>query len=825
MVGDAGGSASEPADGAVSRDGPKERTNDATNSIGNVQPNPWSLRMERDDARALKPGPHKRSGGPGILAKYTAADRGLVEAPMLAPHLRFHVLDERTVILRSGRFDTAIHGACHPDLLPLLGGDLRASEIIARLAGKYRERDVRTALVSLASSGYVVSAEFDMKRESAAFWTARGASPRWASERLAATAVSVSGDAGQFAMRLQELGLRIDPDNPTMSVFVCADYLDGENAAINRHHLSSAKPWTLVHAGGILSLFGPVFRPGDDGPCWECLAFRLRANRMVESFVRETIGDDTALPVADVLAFTHAVYGLAATEIAKWVVLGDLAPLHQHAVSFEPSDLEIQQNWVGRRPQCRACGNRSMFRPDRPTSPVHLRPSPKPVRNSGGLRAVPPETTIERFRHLVSPVSGVVTELRRISDVSVPWLHVHAAQTNPVAVGRNLHELAGGVRGGSAGKGNSSQQSEASALCEALEICSGSFCGEEIRCERRFVDFPDAGGAEAIHPNEIELISDRQFDRPNWANAAMDGSANWIPARFDSTAKIDWSPVWSLTRGCNRYLPTALLYFGVPEERGAKYCKAKTNGCSAGNTLEEAILQGFLELVERDCVAIWWYNRIRRPEVDLDSFNHEYLAAAKTNYNDWNRKLWVLDVTGDLGIPVFVAVSHRTDGEDERILFGFGSHLDPRIAALRAVCEMNQVLPSLHGRNSGSPGTEGSALRGWLQSAKIAGHTYLMPDPGSSPRRMTDYPVPETRDIKDDIEFCRALVERKGFEFLVLDQTRPDIGMPVARVIVPGLRHYSRRLAPGRLYDVPVELGWIKRPLTETDLNPCTILL
>jgi len=42
-----------------------------------------------------------------------------------------------------------------------------------------------------------------------------------------------------------------------------------------------------------------------------------------------------------------------------------------------------------------------------------------------------------------------------------------------------------------------------------------------------------------------------------------------------------------------------------------------SNGCAAGNTREEAILQGFLELVERDAAAIWWYGEIRRPAIDL----------------------------------------------------------------------------------------------------------------------------------------------------------------------------------------------------------------
>ena len=57
------------------------------------------------------------------------------------------------------------------------------------------------------------------------------------------------------------------------------------------------------------------------------------------------------------------------------------------------------------------------------------------------------------------------------------------------------------------------------------------------------------------------------------------------------------------------------------------------------------------------------------------------------------------------------------------------------------------------------------------------------------------------------------LAKREGLDFLVLDQTRPDIGVPVVRVIVPGMRHFYRRFAPGRLYDVPVKLGLQDRPL------------
>jgi ribosomal protein S12 methylthiotransferase accessory factor len=60
---------------------------------------------------------------------------------------------------------------------------------------------------------------------------------------------------------------------------------------------------------------------------------------------------------------------------------------------------------------------------------------------------------------------------------------------------------------------------------------------------------------------------------------------------------------------------------------------------------------------------------------------------------------------------------------------------------------------------------------------------------------------------------------------LVLDQTRPDIGLPVVKVLVPGLRHFWARYAPGRLYDVPVQMGWLAQPLREEQLNPVPMFL
>lgn len=59
----------------------------------------------------------------------------------------------------------------------------------------------------------------------------------------------------------------------------------------------------------------------------------------------------------------------------------------------------------------------------------------------------------------------------------------------------------------------------------------------------------------------------------------------------------------------------------------------------------------------------------------------------------------------------------------------------------------------------------------------------------------------------------------------MLDTSRPGVDFATVRVTVPGLRHYYLRFAPGRLYDVPVQPGWVKQRLDETALNPLPLFL
>jgi oxazoline/thiazoline synthase len=242
------------------------------------------------------------------------------------------------------------------------------------------------------------------------------------------------------------------------------------------------------------------------------------------------------------------------------------------------------------------------------------------------------------------------------------------------------------------------------------------------------------------------------------------------------------------------------------------------------------VLQGLLELIERDAVALWWYGRVVRRGVHLASLADPFVDALVQHYRGLQRSLWVLDVSSDLGVPCFAALSARTDcdasGGAHDILYGFGCHLDPRVALSRALTEVNQSLEAvpMSGADASAADYRGNpdALR-WWQEARTDNQRWLLPSTDEPAADMTTLTDTSTGDLRDDITLLVQRLRERHIEVLVLDQTRPDVGLPVVRVVAPGLRHFWARFGPGRLYDVPVQQGWLARPLTESELNPFVV--
>jgi ribosomal protein S12 methylthiotransferase accessory factor len=380
--------------------------------------------------------------------------------------------------------------------------------------------------------------------------------------------------------------------------------------------------------------------------------------------------------------------------------------------------------------------------------------------------------------------------------------------------------LRDGLRLKSGGKGKSAEQARISALAESLERYCGVFDGTEPRKRASFA----ALGNAATHPNACMGYSERQYAERE-SNNQRAHKAQWVPQPFLEDVEIDWSALWSLTAEEIRYLPTSLCYYGY-RSADPVFARGDSNGCAAGSVIEEAVLQGILELVERDAVALWWYNRLRRRAVDLESAEDSYVSAITNHYHTLKRDIWVLDVTSDLKIPTFAALSRRVDTAEEDIIYGFGAHLDPGIALTRALTEMNQSLeavPSPTGPASSCTYRGGKESVHWWRTVRAADTTYLMPSPEASHRRLRDFRNLASDDLHQDIITCKGILAKAGIEILVLDQTRPDVGVPVVRVVAPGLRHIWARFAPGRLYDIPVQEGWLTRSLAERELNPFII--
>src|SRR5262249_27343208 len=153
------------------------------------------------------------------------------------------------------------------------------------------------------------------------------------------------------------------------------------------------------------------------------------------------------------------------------------------------------------------------------------------------------------------------------------------------------------------------------------------------RGDERYVDGSFSELADrALHPEQLLRFSDAQYAGRDAWNKAQDTSYHVIPARLDPDRKIQWTPVWSLRDDREMLAPAGYCWYGHPDIAAYFYTASDANGCAAGNTVEEAILQGLMELVERDSVALWWYNRAPRPSIDLDAFDEPYVSLVRDHY-------------------------------------------------------------------------------------------------------------------------------------------------------------------------------------------------
>ncbi len=748
----------------------------------------------------------------------------MLKTPVFKAHLKVEIIPGEGVLILSEQSNKALHGGAYEKIVPLLDGQHSSDQIVEALAGQLDAAKVYYVLTIMEAKGYLVEATPTIPASVSAFWYGLGIAPMDALRALQDKQVAVltvgKVDALAMQLALETMGACVGNEQQAdLCLVLTDDYLRTDLAAINTVALKTKRPWLLVKMTGSELWLGPLFQPGETG-CWVCLRQRLERNRVVHRFIANKNNLPT-LPSTSLgsLPTTQATACNMAAIAAAQFLAGAVTGLEGKVLSLDWATHTAQNHKLVRHPYCPSCG----IAEHAVMQPMQLQPGKATFVRDGGHRSVTPEQTLKKYQHLVSPITGVVRMLLAVrEDDGIAYVYM-AGHNQAIKIDQ-LVDLKRGLRNASSGKGMSETQAKVSALCETIERYSGELTGGELRVTRAFKDWPEH---EAIHPNDIMLYSAQQYAERDFWN--KNGSHfNRIPELLADNTPIDWTPLWSLTHSRHVYLPTQLLYYSAPASESDKttYSMGCSNGNASGNTLEEAILQGFFELVERDAVALWWYNRLSKPGVAVETFGEAYLLELAEHYrNHYQRETWALDLTTDLGIPVFVAVSKLIEGKEDQILFGLGCHLDARIALQRAYAEMNQMLGMAHSDNGVELSLENNEILEWLRNATVDNQPYMLANTSQPLTRFSDYPLQHSGEFLQDIKHCRSIIEGLGMEMLVLDQTRADVGMPVVKVVVPGLRHFWARFAPGRLYDVPVRMGWLDKPLLENELNPISIFI
>ena len=693
---------------------------------------------------------------------------------------------------------------------PLLDGRRTAVEIADVLAEAHPPAEVHYLILRLMQAGLVREAE-----DASDGVVDEPAAPPAAGTLARDLAIAWRAGSGEGVVRVPAEAWE-SPDG--LALVLTDDYLQPELSRVVDAAAPGGAPPTLLAglAAGRIWV-GPTVGP--EASCLACLQDRLRLNLTGRSLVHVppgSRGDDF-----DVVTLPASIPEAAFVRLAE--LLGDPDVLRRTVGSLLSAGLgdgrEPRVHHVPRLPHCPACGDPALAVPG---PDVELTARPRRAVSGGGYRIVAPEQTLSRYVHLVSPLVGVVRRIEKVPVDGAGLIHLYTASHAHHYGAGNVRAVKDDRRDHSGGKGRSDTDARASALCESLERFSSVHRGDEpVRTARR-----SELGNEAYAPNDLLHFSERQFEGREAWNAAQHGGFQHVTRRYADEA-IEWSAVRALGSDELRLVPAAFLFHGFRGE-GARYCAGDSNGLAGGNCLEEAILQGFLELVERDAIALWWYNRARRPGVDLCGIDDPWVADILSLYERLHRDVWALDLTTDLGIPTYAALSSLRRDTEQDIIFGFGAHLDARIALTRALTELNQMLPTVlqtrEVRRRRLLPEFTDAVR-WWDEATVKGEPYLLPSPGVPPRAIPTIRTAEAGDLRDDVLSCVERAHAVGCEALAYDLTRPDVGFPVAKVIVPGLRHFWRRLGPGRLYDVPVRLGWVAGRRQEEELNPVSMFV
>lgn len=273
----------------------------------------------------------------------------------------------------------------------------------------------------------------------------------------------------------------------------------------------------------------------------------------------------------------------------------------------------------------------------------------------------------------------------------------------------------------------------------------------------------------------------------------------WIKCHNRYTSKMCWISA------------TAIL-FGEDLRLGFAPEFSTSTGTATHLTPEQAQTHAIDELVERDGVAIWWYNRLVTARLSEDDAAALLPAALGEWLQARKRQTHWLVVPTDLPRHVLVAISARRDGSGPAI--GASAAADPRDAIRSATLEMLQgeiALSQMRAAQVSDDPPPVPPLLAWSETTNVHETPYLCGE--------------GTAGVRQHTGSLAEAFDRAGVDIYIADLTLEGSPLPVVKAVSPQLRDWLPRFGPGRLYDVPVSLGLQDAPTPEEALNPIPFVI
>ncbi|RSN72800.1 MAG: YcaO-related McrA-glycine thioamidation protein [Thermoproteota archaeon] len=317
------------------------------------------------------------------------------------------------------------------------------------------------------------------------------------------------------------------------------------------------------------------------------------------------------------------------------------------------------------------------------------------------------------------------------------------------------------------GKGINKTLAKISAIMEGYERYSAEFkeCDKEITIK----------GTYASLSSKFNILDPDELILPKDTLSSKDLVLRWIKG-FD------------LINDEEIYVPVSSVFHPYTPDGDFHLFKTNTNGLAAGNTIEEAIFHGLMEVIERDAWSI--AEVCRRGGRIISAEGSHIVKSLIDKFESSSVHVILRDITSDIGVPVVAAISDDIKLKDPALLtMGFGAHSDPEISAIRALLEVAQSrLVQIQGAREDTVRAEVMRRIGYERMKRINRHWFEADDEvelDKLPKFSSDF-------IDEDIRRTLGLLKSRGFQrVIVVNLTRPELGIPTVRVIVPGMEIYG----------------------------------